>query len=337
MKNIEEKNEIIQWIIDNIELKKCSSAEFNYNHMESQSGKCLPVIYQPFDAKKLGHFVDRAQILDFQCSVGNGKILDFGPGDGWPSLGIAPFVKEVIGVEGSLRRVEVCAENARRLNIKNATFVHVPANKKLPFKDNFFDGATAASSVEQTPDPKTTLKEIYRVLRLGGKLRIDWENIQQYKSQKRDIWIHYPTPDQTHLIIYDRHIKEEFVQQFRLSFSLSKSNFENIFHLHKSEISFNGLTIDILKKLSEKLIDAVVMVTQQPSEKTMIKWLKEAGFSSVKTTCSASKEAKQIFEKIPNEQRPKNIKNVDELLLPIIKNIITTPAAKNTGLITAVK
>ncbi len=127
-----------------------------------------------------------------------------------------------------------------------------------------------------------------------------------------------------------------FISQ-SLSFSLSKLELENIFRLHKSEISFNGLTIDILKELSEKLIDAVVMVTQQPSGKTMIKWLKETGFSSVKTTGSGHAEAKQIFEKIPHEQHPKNIKNVDELLVPIIKNIITTPATKNTGLITAVK
>jgi len=337
MKKVEEKNVIIQWTQDNIELKKCSSAEFIYNHMESQSEKCLPIIYQPFDAKNPVHFADRARILDFQFSVGNGKILDFGPGDGWPALGIAPFVKEVIGVEGSLRRAEVCTENAQRLNIENATFVHITANEKLPFEDNFFDGATAASSVEQTPDPKTTLKEIYRVLQPGARLRIDWENIAEYKSHELDIWIHYPAPNQTHLIIFDRHIEEEFVQQLRLSFSLSKHEFENIFRLRKAEISFNGLTSDILMELSENLINAVVMVTRHPSEKSMIEWLKEAGFSSVKSTCSAGRNAKQIFEQIPQELRPKDLNSVDALLLPIVKNIITTPAAKNMGLITAVK
>jgi len=337
MKKVEDKNVIIQWTLDNINLKKCSSAEFIYDHMESQSVKCLPVIYQPFYAENPAHFADRARILDFLCSVGNGRILDFGPGDGWPALGIAPFVKEVIGAEGSLRRANVCTENARRLNIENATFVHVHANEKLPFEDNYFDGATAASSVEQTPHPKESLKEIYRVLRPGGRLRIDWENIQEYKSQELDIWIHSSEEKQTHLLIYDRHIEEEFVQQFRLSFSLSKPELENIFRSHKADISFNGLSINILKELSENLIDAVVMVTRHPSEKTMVKWLKEVGFSSVQPTCSAGREAGKIFKQIPQEQRPKDLNSVDALLMPIVKKIITTPAAENTGLITAVK
>ncbi len=337
MKKFEEKNAVIEWILDNIELKKCSSAEFVYNHMESQSEKCLPIIYKIFDAKDPVHFADRARILDFQCSVGNGRILDFGPGDGWPALCIAPFVKEVIGVEGSFRRAEVCMDNARKLNIQNANFVHVPVGEKLPFEDNFFDGATAASSVEQTPHPKESLKEIYRVLRPNGRLRIDWENIANYRSQKFDIWIHSSEEKQTHLLIYDRHIDEEFVRQFRLTFSVSKHELKNIFRLHNAEISFNGLSIDILKKLSENFVEAAVMVTQHPSEKTMVKWLKEVGFSSVKLTCSAGREAKRIFEKIPKEQRPKDLKSVDALLLPKVTNIITTPAMENAGLITATK
>ncbi|MDK2930882.1 MAG: arsenite methyltransferase [Bacillota bacterium] len=65
------------------------------------------------------HWIDRGQILDFLFATrGEGKrLLDFGPGDGWPSLGVARLAGEVVGVDASARRVEVCVENARCLGI----------------------------------------------------------------------------------------------------------------------------------------------------------------------------------------------------------------------------
>ena len=33
-------------------------------------------------------------------------LLDFGPGDGWPSLLLAPMADEVVGVDASRRRVD---------------------------------------------------------------------------------------------------------------------------------------------------------------------------------------------------------------------------------------
>lgn len=46
------------------------------------------------------HWSDRGSLYDFLYTTrGQGKkLLDFGSGDGWPSLLVAPFVKEVVGV-----------------------------------------------------------------------------------------------------------------------------------------------------------------------------------------------------------------------------------------------
>ncbi|MGI6164364.1 MAG: class I SAM-dependent methyltransferase, partial [Limnochordia bacterium] len=109
--------DIVHWIEQNLPITSCTSDVFIYDDMESQSGQSLPVIYKPFDANQASHWQDRGQILDYLCATDGRekRLLDFGPGDGWPSLGIAPFTKEVIGVDASMKRVEVCRANAAHL------------------------------------------------------------------------------------------------------------------------------------------------------------------------------------------------------------------------------
>ena len=90
---------------------------------------------------------------------------------------MTPMVEQVVGVDGSKRRTGVCTQNAERLAVTNANFVHIEPGKPLPFEDGSFDAVVAASSIEQTPDPKATLSERYRVLRCGGRLRSDYESL----------------------------------------------------------------------------------------------------------------------------------------------------------------
>ncbi len=61
------------------------------------------------------------------------------------------------------------------MGIANAEFVHTEPGRPLPFDDDVFDGIMGVSSVEQTPDPRATLKELWRVLKPGGGLRIMYE------------------------------------------------------------------------------------------------------------------------------------------------------------------
>lgn len=70
----------VDWIREHVELRESTSAESLYDHMESQSGEQLSVIYVPFDAGIRGHFVDRGQIIDYAVLCGPGRVLDFGPG-----------------------------------------------------------------------------------------------------------------------------------------------------------------------------------------------------------------------------------------------------------------
>jgi len=129
---------IFEWIEGELEPRSCNSEEFIYDDIDSQSGRCLPIIYQPFDAGNRSHWCDRGSLFDYLFSTDGKRLLDFGPGDGWPSLIVAPFVDEVVGVDGSRRRVKVCMENARRLGISNAKFIWVEPGASLPCQDNSF-------------------------------------------------------------------------------------------------------------------------------------------------------------------------------------------------------
>jgi len=82
-------------IDDEIRPQPCDSADF-FEEMESQSGYQLAEIYEPFDLGKRMHCRDEGHILDFlrTAEVRDGRVLDFGPGDGWPALPLARYARE---------------------------------------------------------------------------------------------------------------------------------------------------------------------------------------------------------------------------------------------------
>jgi SAM-dependent methyltransferase len=273
------------------------------------------------------HFADRGANLDFALVAGGGRILDFGPGDGWPSLIIAQFCEAVVGVDASARRVAVCQENAHRLGINNAHFVHAPSSEPLPFADGEFDGAVAASSIEQTPSPYASLSEIHRVLKPGGKLRMKYEALEQYSGgREREAWIsgveHYPA----FLVIYDRNISGETVVQYRLSFDMSSEELRNVFSRHGMSTDYSGLSREVLGALLPLVTSTACCATQHPSGSTFVSILAEVGFTDVYPTHSGGAFARQLFDLMPSAHRPSSLEGVDCLLRPITELVVALPA-----------
>jgi len=102
--------------IKNISVNQTDSTVI-YNNMESQSEKSLAGIYKTFDPNGKFHWSDIGRAIDFLVSTGsyNKKVLDSGPGDGWPSLIIAPYVKEIHGIDSSEKRINECKKNSLSL------------------------------------------------------------------------------------------------------------------------------------------------------------------------------------------------------------------------------
>jgi SAM-dependent methyltransferase len=309
--------EAVEWIEANVELRPTTAAEALYDQMESQSAWQLPVIYVPFDGAQRGHFVDRGQILDYGVLCGPGRVLDFGPGDGWPSLLMAPMVEEVVGVDGSRRRVAVCTGNAERLGIGNARFVHVPPGEPLPFRDGTFDGVTAASSVEQTPDAKAALAELCRVLRSGGRLRMHYESLSYYAGGlEREMKIGEDR-GVAEILIFDRHLEEEYVEHCQVILDLPAEAVRAALAERP-----NAMT-KVLAGLKPHITDAVTWTTKHPSCRTLLKWLPEVGFCSAQATYDGGWFASRLFDALPETKRPREMAAVDEMLRPLVEVVVT--------------
>jgi len=327
------------WIERHLEPQQCDTTGFIYDHVESQSGRCLPLLYQPFDATNPAHFSDRGAAHDFSQAVGGGRVLDFGPGDGWPSLIIAPYCAQVIGVDASLKRVQTCTENATRLGIANAGFLRVPAGQPLPFAEGEFDGVVASSSIEQSPDPRAALNELCRVLRPGGRLRMDYEALNRYHGKReRELWLWRDQPALRHLLLTIRHIDEEWARQYRLTLELSDEQVDSIFADHGRELSYDGLTEEILAELTRHVTAAAVCDTQHPSGASWVRLLRAAGFRAVHPTMSGRRHARELFDSLAPEDRPPDLAGVDEYLRPLVARVITQSAPlADDPMLTAVK
>lgn len=331
---------IAKWMDENLNPEVCTSDRFIYNHMDSQSGYSLPVIYLPFDPKDRSHWADRGCLYDFLYSVdGEGKkILDFGPGDGWPSLIIAPFAGEVIGLDSSPRRVEVCTGNAKRLNISNARFVSYVPGSSIPFGDNSFDGIVASSSIEQTPDPREIIKELYRVLKPGGKLRIHYEALNEYKNgEENDIWINPVDKNSCILIIYFRNIEKEYADQYALTLKIGR---EGLFKMLSTDgnPSFKDIRIPFLEELNPYITSTRKCRTIHPSGRTYASWMKEAGFREIHPTHSGREAASRLYGIYSGNKLPEDLQSVDELIKPVVKVAVNLKAPIDTDpMITAIK
>lgn len=315
---------VIAYIVEELNPRAVTSDEGLFQRQESQAAFALPVVHRAFDAANPTHWQDRGCILDFLATAGSGNLLDVGPGDGWPSLLVAPFAQHVTGVDAAPRRVAVCEANARRLGVANFRCLHVPAGQPLPFPDSSFDGIMAASSVEQTPDPRATLRELHRVLKPGGRLRLYYEGLSRYRGGKEyevDAW--ESEPGVTQLLITRRLIEQEQAIYYCLQFSLPLSQLTEILP-GGSGLDFRTLSVEGLEQVRPWLTDAVCWVLAHPACRTWLRWADEVGFRCARSTHSGGLAARKAFDALAD--RPTDMDGVDRLLGPLVSACVDLEA-----------
>lgn len=90
------------------------------------------------------------------------KLLDIGCGDGTLGYFAKNKYKEVYGIDISENALKIAERRgliAKKVNLND---------EKLPFLDNYFDAVTCLDVIEHVFDPRYLIKEIHRVLRVGG-------------------------------------------------------------------------------------------------------------------------------------------------------------------------
>jgi SAM-dependent methyltransferase len=122
------------------------------------------------------------------------RVLDLGSGAGTDSLVAAQMVGESGRVTGIDMTPEMLAKSraaAIEMDFDNVEFLEAEA-ERLPFPDQSFDVVISNGVIDLIPDKDAVFAELFRVLRLGGRLQIADVTIQNPVSEEGrrniDLW-----------------------------------------------------------------------------------------------------------------------------------------------------
>ena len=134
----------------------------------------------------------------------SGKVLDLGSGSG---RHLYPIKKgEMYLIDFSRRMLKLAKKRAKERNII-AKFKKARLSK-IPYKNNFFDYAICISAlhcVEGKENREETIKELYRVLKEGGKAEIGAWNIKskRFKNASKEKMIKWTNKGERYYYLYD--------------------------------------------------------------------------------------------------------------------------------------
>lgn len=139
------------------------------------------------------------------------NVLDYGCGPGHDLIGFGTYsaCKRLVGVDVSSSSV---AESRSRLALHGINAEALVLDReiaRLPFEDGTFDHVHSSGVLHHTPDPVAILKELKRVLKLGGTMNV---MVYNYNS----LWVHLYVAYQRSLI-EGLYLGESLRDQFRHS------------------------------------------------------------------------------------------------------------------------
>lgn len=113
--------------------------------------------------------IRRRSVLEAVDASAGERILEIGCGGGFYMRDIAP----IVGPRGIVEGIDISDEQASSARALCARFDWVSCRtagaSELPFDDNQFDAVFGVQVFEYVPDVARALREIYRVLRAGGR------------------------------------------------------------------------------------------------------------------------------------------------------------------------
>lgn len=341
--NMPKKYTVIEtWIVNEVNPVESTSAAQTYERLE-KIAEVLPVIDVPQNLSEESHFVEEAQVRDFVAHLaGARQVLDIGCGDGWPLLRIAPFFESVTGIDAADRRVAAAKANAERLGLKNVIVKSMSA-LKLDFPDGSFDGVTAAAAIEQTPDPYQALREVFRVLKPGGKFRVYFET---YAGDGRGVTERIFVTETEDALGYHyvlKHSRPPWERNYLVKFSPTpemKEEFrklkEFITRLGPVPTQTPEIGLEFLLRNQNSITSGSWYELEHFTTPSMKETLEEIGFTDVRVCYSAGTFARRIWPRIsPDGLNDAQLKSLAQALAELSVTVKTSVVAAEP--ITAIK
>jgi ArsR family transcriptional regulator len=118
-------------------------------------------------------------------------VIDAGTGTGFIAASLAPFARQVIGVDFSDAMLNVARENIAKLGLTNVEFRRGDM-EHLPLEDAGADAVFANMALHHAPEPRAALREMARVLKPGGRAVITDATrhaFEWFKTEMADVWL----------------------------------------------------------------------------------------------------------------------------------------------------
>jgi len=116
-------------------------------------------------------------------------VADIGTGTGFVAHALAAQATHVYGFDASAEMLEVARRNLAPFS--NVELRQAPGDR-LPLPDNTLDGAFANMYLHHAPDPAQAIREMARVLKVGGVLcltDLDTHTHEWQREQMADLWL----------------------------------------------------------------------------------------------------------------------------------------------------
>lgn len=177
------------------------------------------------------------------------EILDIGCGAAGKSLYYLSLgAKSVTGIDVVEKYESEAYALQKELGLSGFTF-KLESASKMSFKDNSFDTIIMNDAMEHVSEPDLVLKEVYRVLKPGGKLFVNFPPYNHpYGAHLSDVigipWVHLFFSDKTLINGYKQLVKGLPDEEDRIKFRISKDSNNTEYFSY-----INKMTVKRFKKL----------------------------------------------------------------------------------------
>ena len=175
---------LVQWL--------SSGDSHQYSSSESEAREFFDRVAPEWSSLRSGYYDEDviSKLQDAHILKDDMVLVDLGAGDGYLSRAIASKVDTVIAVDISEAMLKELSKKAEKQEIKNIRTV-LGDGCDMPLSDNSADIVCANMFLHHIDEPITAIKEMYRILKPGGRVflaDLREHGNKEFRETMHDVW-----------------------------------------------------------------------------------------------------------------------------------------------------